>query len=138
MFYHMIIFIGTTQGWLFDLWANQNMRSEITLLTDTTTKWLSNKLKKRFTYCMFWYCGALTHAEIDQSIRPIHLQAARNKENEKQWWVYTPQWCYDRFISVQISKTGYLKNYLNCLKVFTIRKSEIYLFENYKDGWVRR
>lgn len=33
---------------------------------------------------------ALTHAKIAQSIRPIHLKAARNKENEKQWWVYTP------------------------------------------------
>lgn len=49
---------------------------------------------------------------------------------------FYPQWCYDRFISVQISKTGYLKNYLYCFKVFAIRKSD--LFENYKDGWVRR
>lgn len=54
-------------------------------------EWMIIKqVKKAFTYCMFWYWDALTHAKIDQSIRPIHLQAARDKENEKQWWVYTP------------------------------------------------
>lgn len=39
----------------------------------------------------------------------IECQHCDNSDNDKH--LFVPQWCYDWLISVQIYKTGYIKNY---------------------------